>query len=581
MEYTGFDEDEAWQILEDIKAAVKEGDADALIKGYDELEDYGALIETQNTLNAIRYYGDIYNDEYADLDVYYTEFETEYFDALSIILREALKSDIGEQLEVYINNQDVVDSFLEYEDMTPEQKKLASEFTRLTQDYDKKLMDEFHLTIDGEDWTLERLEEEYDALGYGKYMDYAMKIYSAQNAELAGIYIDIVANRNSYAKYSGYDNYADYAYSEAYNRDYTIEDIQSFYDGVESYMAPLYADLEEKSEFNYQLDNMDLSGQERLDRVAPVVSKIHPDLQEAWDYMTEHHLYDIESTDTKMDRGFTAQLLTYNAPFFFDSPYGNWNDLQTVIHEFGHYNNAYHVQYGFMDEGANMDVAEIQSQGLELLFLEYAEEIYGEENADEVRIRVLTNMVSSVIDGCMQDEFQYRAYTYEGELSVDVLNDIFGEIHLKYYPDEELIDIYKLDWVFIPHTFESPMYYISYGTSAMAALDIFAMSCEDRQAAVDCYMNLTTYGWETGYREVLEDVGLPDVFDPDNVEDIAIAIRSYTQDKGGPTNAEVIAITAGIFIGLIFIIVLIIVLVVHAKRTKARRREEQRMTHMY
>lgn len=574
MKYTGIDEEVIRSNLEDIRDAVKEKDPDKLIGAYDEMCRIGEDFETQNTLNSIRYYDDIYNDEYADLDVYFTEFGTEYYDELSIAVRDALKSDTGGALKEHIGDEDIVEEFLEYEDMSPEEKALSSEFTRLSQEYDRQVMDEFHLTIDGEDWTIDRLQEEANSLGYDTYMDYIHQIYTAQNETLARIYIDIVKNRNALAAFHDYDNYADFAYEEVYNRDYTTDDIKDFYEGVQSYMVPLYQELEEKSGFNYQLDNMDLTGEERLDRVGAVIPKIHPELQESWDYMISHHLYDIEASDTKMDKGFTAVLGSYGAPFFFDSPYGTWQDLQTVIHEFGHYNNAYHVQYGFIDEGNNMDVAEIQSQGLELLCLEFAEEVYGEANADEARIRVLKDMVSNVLEGCIYDEFQYRAYNYDGELTVEVLNDIFEEVYLSYYPDDEYIDFDRLTWVYIPHTFDSPMYFVSYGTSALAALDVFAMSTEDRQAGIDCYMNLTTYGWETGYREVLDDVGLPDVFEPSNVEDIAIAIRDYTDDLQTGSMVAAILITVSVFVGIVAIIVIIIVLVVHSRRTKARRRGE-------
>ena len=68
-------------------------------------------------------------------------------------------------------------------------------------------------------------------------------------------------------------------------------------------------------------------------------------------------------------------LYSYGGAFIFDSPYENWHDIQTVIHEFGHYNETFHGYRHSIEYVHNVDVAEIHSQGLELLCLEYADEI--------------------------------------------------------------------------------------------------------------------------------------------------------------------------------------------------------------
>lgn len=84
------------------------------------------------------------------------------------------------------------------------------------------------------------------------------------------------------------------------------------------------------------------------------------------------------------------------------------------------------------------------------------------------------------------------------------------------------------DWVDVPHTFSSPMYYVSYGTSALAALDIWTIAREDRQAGIDKYMELTTYGLTTAYCELLEKCGLKSIFEEGTIREIARAVSEYS-----------------------------------------------------
>ena len=64
----------------------------------------------------------------------------------------------------------------------------------------------------------------------------------------------------------------------------------------------------------------------------------------------------------------------------------------------------------------------------------------------------------------------------------------------------------------VTHLFQQPFYMISYATSALAALEIFQVSAEDRGAAADIYMQISALGTAEPYCEVLEQCGLADIF---------------------------------------------------------------------
>ncbi len=60
-------------------------------------------------------------------------------------------------------------------------------------------------------------------------------------------------------------------------------------------------------------------------------------------------------------------------------------DIFTVVHEFGHFNSVYHDDTPALYTNINMDVSEIHSQGLELLFYPYYEQMYPEGSAMQLR----------------------------------------------------------------------------------------------------------------------------------------------------------------------------------------------------
>ena len=57
-----------------------------------------------------------------------------------------------------------------------------------------------------------------------------------------------------------------------------------------------------------------------------------------------------------------------------------------------------------------------------------------------------------------------------------------------------------------------PLYYISYATSALAALDIYTLSLENYEQACEKYMQITAFKSYWYFRETIQYVGLPDVF---------------------------------------------------------------------
>ena len=194
-----------------------------------------------------------------------------------------------------------------------------------------------------------------------------------------------------------------------------------------------------------------------------------------------------------------------------------------------------HQKQQVLDMGFCQDTSEIHSQGLEVLFLSCADAVYGEENAAVKKLNIVYNLLDSIIQGCLQDEFQQLAYAAakDHKLTVKELNELacrlYNEYGLETQPGAK--EIYS--WVEIPHTYENPFYYISYATSAVNALDILSISQEDYREAVDTYMRLTALPMDIPYQQALEQVGLHNTFDADTLQFIGQGVAEYVNALSG------------------------------------------------
>ena len=534
MEYVGYDPAYAYTLIEEMRTLSQEsGNEEQINTNYDLMGRELDKMYTQQALNEIRYYRDVNNEEYANIDTELQQIYRDVVDQFLQAVRDVLCTDYRESLGAHIGDEEMVEEYLDYEDMTEELQALLDEENALEQQYDQASMAEYTVTVRGKTWTEETYNEAIEDLTWREMVAISTALDKAKNEAICPIFLDLVKNRNARAQIYGYDNYAEYAYTDLYNRDYTIEEIQSVYAAVKEYIVPVLAEVEMRV-YAGSLDELLYMNYLTEDYVIDVVGQhmgdIDPALAEVYQYMVEHHLYDIDYDPNKMNVGYTTTLYEYQEPFIFNTPDYSYYDLETMIHEFGHYNEAFHAGTTLITDVTNMDVAEIHSQGLELLYLEYADDVYGEGLGDTARQMVLYQMLYSVIDGCLYDEFQNAVFAADHDMTAQEVNQLFRrlseEYGYTYYDTED--EAY--DWVDVPHTFSSPMYYVSYGTSALAALDIWTISQEDRQAGIDKYMELTTYGLTTTYCELLEECGLKSIFEEGTIQEIAQAVSDYSSE---------------------------------------------------
>lgn len=512
-------------------------DFDSALEGvvylYYQVNELFKALMTQNTLWAVRYYSDP-NDEEALEQM--TDYELGVAD-ISDKICITMKSAVGTEFEVVMQELIGADSWekiKDYEPMTDRERELKALETELIQQYGAASIEDYSATVNGREWSFEKLSEELPDT-YEEYIEVINAVYRAKTDALGPYLIELIKIRNEIAELKGYDSYAEYAYEETYARDYSPDELPPLYEAVKKNFVPvldkLYDLLMIQDSEALQSFVEGKTGDEIVREVEPYIKHISPELGEAYDGLMNLGLYDIDASASKQNVGFTSELPSYGYGFIFNCPGGDYYDYVTLIHEFGHFNFMWHDTEDYLWTSQSYDLMEVHSQALTLLFLKYAPDLFG-DGAGAYDINLLYQIVSAVLSGCMYDEFQQRIYA-EDDLTVDDLNRIFCEISSQYgyYYDDDITEAYY--WVDVSHNFESPFYYISYGTSALASLGIWAVSQADWDAAVDSYMKISAMSG-VDFKDALNEAGLDNVLDPEMAELIAqiVSVTIFGESDG-------------------------------------------------
>jgi oligoendopeptidase F len=248
-------------------------------------------------------------------------------------------------------------------------------------------------------------------------------------------------------------------------------------------------------------------------------------LSEPVTYMLQNRLYDVTDSGVKMDSSFTTYISDYRAPFIFSDWTGYADNIATILHELGHFTNYYHnavVGYSAVD---SLDLAEVDAQALVLLLFDDYESFYG-DLADEARTAALIDAMYSLLSGCMEDEFQQDVYE-NPNMTLEQMNTLYGKL-AEEYGLQQVYGYQGTEWVLITHTFQTPMYYISYAASMVPALELFQLAQNDPESAKNAYFHIIMRESYESLGDVLAQNGLAPVFAEDTIAHIADILISYT-----------------------------------------------------
>lgn len=359
--------------------------------------------------------------------------------------------------------------------------------------------------------------EDYDA--YTEAMNLWLDTY---NAPLAELYVQLIGVRNAQAELCGYDSYIDMAL-ETMGYSYNAEMVHALLDEIAEEAVPLFEELVEVGIKYYPEVEMDFDAY--AEALSSLLRKLDRSFGRMWDFMLENELIYTQTGPYISPSVYCTYLLDYSEPFIFSPFYGDTYSMSGVLHEFGH---AYSDSIIMVPE---LDTREVFSHGLELLVANHYDEIFPDETAYEMRYDVAANIFINYVAGT-EILFELQAYDMENP-SVEKLNELFAECDEKfgYYSADMPRETYSRFWITVPQLFETPGYMIAYTVSADAALQLWEISLEDEDRAVELYLDMIYNCEEMSLAENLHSLGLKSAFDEGRAAELTAFCKSVLLDE--------------------------------------------------
>lgn len=526
MVYARPDLDGLRTAIDTLKSDIKAGKpADDLVNTYQGIQTQYNHADSMLSLIYLLYAFDVTNtanrDEYASLQSALSELD---FDMQNVSAELIQSSDEAETLAKQTLGEGYVNAIMNEEQGVDEStQELEDQDAQLTLQYDN-LCATFTLLDNGTNWTYADIQND-TSLSNDEYY----RLYDAYNLALnqkaGAIFLQQVAIRTQIASRLHYPDYATYCY-ESFGRDYSPTDARALHAAVKKYIAPIFVDAYKEADTS-DLDATYFEEDAFIKALPAAAEAFSPLLKEPVAYMLNNRLYDLSDSAVKMDAGFTTYMSDEQAPFIFSVWTGSADDVASILHELGHFTNYYYNAAVGNSYGENLDLAEIDSQALVLLLFGEYENFYG-KLADEARSAMLTDAMFSLLSGCMEDEFQQDVYE-NPTMTLDEMNALYKKLAVEYGLDE-VYGYQGTEWVLISHTFQMPMYYISYAVSMVPALELLELSHRDPQAAKNAYFEILMRKQYTSLGEELTHNGLGDVFSDDTIARIAEILKAYLEE---------------------------------------------------
>ncbi len=108
----------------------------------------------------------------------------------------------------------------------PEMEELAGQYTDIVSKYHLAMSQPVTCEFDGVTYASngELPEENREEI--------IRLLCEAREEMIAPVYVDLINNRNEFARLLGYDNFLEYSYAQEFNRDYTAEDVKAMLDNI-------------------------------------------------------------------------------------------------------------------------------------------------------------------------------------------------------------------------------------------------------------------------------------------------------------------------------------------------------------
>jgi oligoendopeptidase F len=420
---------------------------------------------------------------------------------------------------------------------------LQAELSVLAQHYGA-ISGKMTVEINGQEYTLQQaarfLESHDRKLRETVYRKVSERRLQDKN-ELNDLYSKLISKRHQVALNAGFSNYRDYKFVEMGRFDYTKEDCFQFHDTVKKHVLPLIDKINERKKKKLGLDVLRpwdteaepegvtpltpfKTGGELLEKSVACFQQLRPFFAQCLQKMKEMGHLDLESRKGKAPGGYNCPLAESGAPFIFMNAAGQMDDVTTMVHEGGHAIHsflAHPLELSAFKEYP-MEIAEVASMSMELFTMDYWNTFFDSE--DELK-RAKEHQLERVITIfpwiATIDKFQHWVYenpSHTVEERADKWMEILNEFSSGVIDYSGMEEYRRYGWQRQLHLFEVPFYYIEYGIAQLGALGLWKQFRENKDAALDHYINALSLGGTRTLPELYKAAGLEFNFSEEKIK---------------------------------------------------------------
>lgn len=523
-----------------------------------DLSELEAIISEDASWRQIRMTCDTTNKEYEDAFTYFClEIEPKMKPYFFELNKKLLASPYTKELDKsmyfpYLRNvENAVQLYRE------ENVPIQAELSVLAQNYGT-ISGKMTVTVDSKEYTLQQaarfLQNPDRGLRERTFRAVAERRLQDKD-QLNELFNKLLERRHQVALNAGFKNYRDYKFKELGRFDYTPDDCFAFHAAVREHIMPLQKMLVEHRQRRLGLDRMRPwdtdaepvgteplhpfeTGKELADKAIETFSRLRPYFADCLKTMVHMNRLDLESRKGKAPGGYNCPLAETGVPFIFMNAAGTMGDLTTMMHEGGHAVHSFlsHPLPLSSFKEYPMEIAELASMSMELFTMEHWDVFYKtEEEQRRAQIEELERVISVLPWIATIDKFQHWLYTNPGHSDKDreliwmeILNEFSTGI-----TDWSGFEEYRAHfWQKQLHLFEVPFYYIEYGIAQLGAVAMWRQYRNNKEKALDNYMNALSQGYTKTLKELYEIAGIKFDFSPAYIKELSSFVKEALVSMG-------------------------------------------------
>lgn len=221
--------------------------------------------------------------------------------------------------------------------------------------------------------------------------------------------------------------------------------------------------------------------------------------------------------ENKKSGGFCAGITPTNKPFILLNYTGSSRDFVTMAHEIGH---GIHFMFSgtqsILNYNAPLILAETGSTLGELMAFDF---LIKNTKSIEEKIGLLFNKISdiyaSIIRQIYFEKFEIEAHEkIPSGISLDEINSIYlTNLKTQFGKSVSVPEIFKREWMYIPHIFHTPFYCYSYPFGQLLGISLYRLIKDNKKENLPKIKKILSAGSSEKPERLLKSIGI-DISDP-------------------------------------------------------------------